>query len=309
LASTSLKVTIMLATRNGAKFLPDQLASYRAQTYTNWELLVSDDGSTDETVEIIEDFAKDIPQRVIVRDGPQQGFWKNFASLVRSDDMNGDLFAYSDQDDIWFGDKLANAVRWFESLGDERPALYFTRTELIKADGAAAGFSPIFTRPPDFRNALVQNAGGGNTMVFNRAARLALRTTPADAALVSHDWWTYQVVTGIGGIAYYDPRPSLQYRQHAQNLVGSNIGLRARFIRLSAFASGRVVMWNEVNLKVLNRMRDMLAPQNAVVLDRFSMARQVMWPRRLLLVWKSGVYRQRVVDNIVLYVGAIFGRL
>jgi glycosyltransferase involved in cell wall biosynthesis len=309
LASTSLKVIIMLATRNGAKFLPDQLASYRAQTHSNWELLVSDDGSTDETVEMIKHFAMGIPQRVVVCDGPQLGFWQNFVSLVRNDDIDGDLFAYSDQDDIWYEQKLADAVSWFESRGDEKPALYFTRTELIEADGAAAGFSPIFTRPPGFQNALVQNIGGGNTMVFNRAARLALRATPADAALVSHDWWTYQVVTGIGGIAHYDLRPSLKYRQHGQNLVGSNIGLRARLIRLTAFAAGRVVMWNEINLRVLNRMRDMLAPQNALVLDRFSRARQVMWPKRLWLIWKSGVYRQGVVDTIGLYVGAIFGRL
>jgi hypothetical protein len=155
----------------------------------------------------------------------------------------------------------------------------------------------------------VRNIGGGNTMVFNRAARLALRATPADAVLVPHDWWTYQIVTGIGGIAHYDSRPSLKYRQRGQDLVGSNIGLRARLIRLTALAAGHVVMWNEINLRVLNRMRDMLAPQNALVLDRFSRARQVMWPMRLWLVWKSGVYRQGVMDTIVLYVGAIFGRL
>jgi glycosyltransferase involved in cell wall biosynthesis len=299
----------MLATRNGAKFLPDQLASYRAQTHANWELLVSDDGSTDETVEMIKHFAVSIPQRVVIVDGPRQGFWQNFASLVRNDDMDGDLFAYSDQDDIWFEHKLADAVIWFESRRDETPALYFTRTELIEADGTAAGFSPVFRRPPGFQNALVQNIGGGNTMVFNRAARLALRATPADAALVSHDWWTYQVVTGIGGIAHYDRRPSLKYRQHGQNLVGSNIGLRAQLNRLTAFASGRVVTWNEINLRVLSRMRDMLAPQNALVLDRFSRARRVTRPLRLWLIWKSGVYRQGIIDTIGLYVGAVFSRL
>ncbi|WP_428124477.1 glycosyltransferase [Bradyrhizobium sp.] len=143
MASTSPKVIIMLATWNGAKFLPEQLASYRAQTHANWELLVSDDGSTDGTVEMIKHFAMGIPQRVVVRDGPRQGFWRNFVSLVRNDDIDGDLFAYSDQDDIWYEQKLADAVSWFESLGDDKPALYFTRTELIEADGTAAGFSPI----------------------------------------------------------------------------------------------------------------------------------------------------------------------
>jgi hypothetical protein len=91
---------------------------------------------------------------------------------------------------------------------------------------------------------------------------------------VSHDWWTYQVVTGIGGTAHYDARPSLRYRQHGLNLIGANKGLRARLVRLSAFASGRMVMWNDVNLNVLGRMRNLLTPHNALVLDRYARIRQ-----------------------------------
>lgn len=309
MSSANPKVAILLATRNGAAFLAEQLTSFRAQTYSNWELLVSDDGSTDATIDILNGFARSVSQKVQVRPGPQLGFWQNFVSLVRSDDMEGDLFAYSDQDDIWFAEKLAKAVAWFEGLRDNRPALYFTRTELIQSDGTAAGFSPLFTRAPSFRNALVQNIGGGNTMVFNRAALQALRATPVDAALISHDWWTYQVITGIGGAVHYDVWPSLKYRQHGENLVGSNIGLRARLIRLLAFAGGRVVMWNSVNLAVLCRMRHLLTSENAFVLDCFVRARQASLPARLYFLWKSRVYRQSTVENIGLFAGALLGRL
>jgi glycosyltransferase involved in cell wall biosynthesis/nucleoside-diphosphate-sugar epimerase len=303
------KIVILLATRNGAAFIQEQLDSYRTQTYGNWELLVSDDGSTDDTIKIIEQFAKQVPQRVMVRRGPQMGFWQNFVSLVRSDEIDGDLFAYSDQDDVWFPEKLARAVSWFAARPTDQPGLYFTRTVLIEAGGAPIGFSPLFIRAPSFQNALVQNIGGGNTMVFNRAARLALRATPADVALVAHDWWTYQVVTGIGGTAHYDARPSLRYRQHGLNLVGANRGLRARLVRLSAFASGRMVMWNDLNLNVLGRMRNLLTPHNALVLDRYARIRQAAWPMRLWLLWRSGVYRQSFIDNLGLFVGALFGRL
>jgi glycosyltransferase involved in cell wall biosynthesis len=301
-------VIILLATRNGAEFLQPQLDSFRAQTYGNWALLVSDDGSTDDTVGIIQRFASSVPQPVVIVPGPQKGFWQNFVMLVRSEAINGDLFAYSDQDDIWFPEKLARAVDWF-NVRAESPALYFTRTELMHGDGTPAGFSPLFTRAPLFRNALVQNIGGGNTMVFNRSARAALLATPTDAELVSHDWWTYQVVTGIGGDAYYDPWPSLRYRQHGQNIVGANIGWRARMVRLTAFANGRVVSWNDVNLRVLDRMRDALTPENAGVVDLYAKARHVAWPMRLWLIWKSGVYRQSLVENIGLSVGALFGKI
>jgi glycosyltransferase involved in cell wall biosynthesis len=243
LQSENPKIVILLATRNGADFLPEQLDSLRVQTYDNWQLLVSDDGSTDETVEIVGNFAKTVVQRVDIQCGPQQGFWQNFVSLVRNVAADGDLFAYSDQDDIWHPEKLARAAAWFCAQQDVRPALYFTRTELITGDGLFVGLSPLFARAPTFRNALVQNIGGGNTMVFNRTALLALRGTPADADLISHDWWTYQLITGIGGVAHHDPRPSPKYRQHGKNIVGSNIWMRARVIRLQAFARGRVAMW------------------------------------------------------------------
>jgi glycosyltransferase involved in cell wall biosynthesis len=302
-------VVILLATRNGATFLQEQLDSYRAQTYSNWELLASDDGSTDDTIKIIEEFARQVPQRVLLRRGPQIGFWQNFASLVRSDDVDGDLFAYSDQDDIWFPEKLAKAVRWLESRPAAQPAVYFSRTELMEEGGAPIGFSPLFLREPTFQNALVQSIGGGNTMVFNRAARLALRATPANAALVSHDWWTYQVVTGVGGAAHYDPWPSLLYRQHVDNLVGANIGLRARLVRSNAFLGGRFVRWNDVNLNMLGSIRNQLTPPNAQVLDQFTQARSAAWPMRLWLLWKSGVYRQSFLENLALFVGALFGRL
>ncbi|WP_441228931.1 glycosyltransferase family 2 protein [Tardiphaga sp. 20_F10_N6_6] len=307
--SSQPKVIILLATRNGAQFLPEQLESYRLQIYSNWELLVSDDGSTDVTVELIQEFARSISQRVTILAGPQKGFWQNFVSLVRNADIAGDLFAYSDQDDVWFPEKLAKAVDWFRTRSIDLPALYFSRTELIEGDGTSAGFSPLFTRPPLFHNALVQNIGGGNTMVFNRAALTILRATPEDAAMVSHDWWTYQVVTGVGGLAHYDPWPSLKYRQHGNNLVGSNIGLRARLIRMAAFANGRVVMWNDVNLKLLDRMRASFTSVNAATLDDFITARRASLLRRLYLIRRSGVYRQSTVENIGLFVGALFGRL
>lgn len=303
------KIVILLGTWNGARFLEAQLESYRAQTYDNWALVVSDDGSTDTTAAMVEAFAATVPQRVVMCAGPRLGFWQNFVALVRNDEIDGELFAYSDQDDIWFPEKLARAAAWFAAQPPADPALYFSRTELIEADGTPAGFSPLFTRPPAFQNALVQNIGGGNTMVFNAAARQALRSTPPDAVLVSHDWWTYQVVTGIGGTAHYDPWPSLKYRQHGLNIVGANIGWRARLVRLTAFAGGRVVSWNEINLKLLDSMRTLLTPANAVALDRYRRARQAAWPKRLGLVWRSGVYRQSLVENVGLFVGALFGRI
>lgn len=78
---------------------------------------------------------------------------------------------------------------------------------------------------------------------------------------------------------------------------------------MMAFSRGRVVMWNDVNLKVLSGMRAALTPRNAATLDDFANARNASLLRRLYLIRRSGVYRQSALENIGLFVGALFGRL
>jgi hypothetical protein len=69
----------------------------------------------------------------------------------------------------------------------------------VDARGVSIGLSPLFEKPPSFANAIVQNIGGGNTMVFNEAARQLIAQTVKDAQVVSHDWWAYLLVSACGG--------------------------------------------------------------------------------------------------------------
>lgn len=306
--SGNQKIVILLAAFNGAAHIKEQLASFAAQSHHDWELIVSDDGSTDRTVDIVREFSHSVPQRIDLTTGPQKGFWKNFVSLAKRADISGaELFAFSDQADIWFPDKLERAAKWFSTGSSDIPRLYFARTELIDADGRPVGLSPLFRRKPSFQNALVQNMGGGNTMVMNKAAKRLLARAPDDIALISHDWWAYQVVTGSGGIAFYDPLPSLKYRQHRNNLIGANRGFWQRYLRATAFANQRMKYWNEVNIYTLDKMRDLLSAPALSTLDDFAAARRSMLLSRIFFLWRSGVYRQNVHETVGLYLGAILG--
>src|SRR5690606_26251104 len=100
--------------------------------------------------------------------GPGRGFSENFRSLIKRPAETAFL-AYADQDDVWKPDKLSAAIARIEQAGPG-PVLYCSRTELIDQDGAPLGMSPLFSRPPDVRNAILQSIAGGNTMVMNRAA-------------------------------------------------------------------------------------------------------------------------------------------
>lgn len=301
-------VAILLATKDGDRFLGEQLASYERQTMSNWELHVSDDGSSDRSVLIVQDFARSQSRKVAWRDGPRQGFFRNYMSLALDESIVADFFAFSDQDDIWKEEKLDRAMKWLVSVPADVPAVYFSRTELIDVNGRHLGYSPLFAHDPSFQNALVQNIGGGNTMVFNLAARRLLMDWGAVEA-ISHDWWLYQIVMGVGGAAHYDPVALVQYRQHDNNVVGSNAGWQSRLTRLLMMIGGRVRRWNAVNLKALKACEKKLSLDSQETLRHFRKAREEIWPLRPYHLCKSGVYRQSTVDNIGMYLAAIFKRI
>jgi glycosyltransferase involved in cell wall biosynthesis len=220
----SPKVAVLLCAYNGEKFLSKQMDSFLAQSHENWELWIADDGSTDATLDII-DLYRGRGRAITVLGGPRKGASFNFLNLLRAPGLDADYFAWSDQDDVWLQDKLSRAVTTLENAGfgsGERsapPAVYAGRTELIDAEERHIAFSPLFRKKPGFANALCQNIGGGNTMVFNRAARNLLSEGDVPK-VVAHDWWAYMLVTGAGGSMLYDPEPTLRYRQHGGNLVG-----------------------------------------------------------------------------------------
>lgn len=146
-------------------------------------------------------------------------------------------------------------------------------------------------------------------MVFNRPARELLRKV-ADGDVVVHDWMTYIAISAVGGTIFYDSEPSVGYRQHEENLVGSNKGLEASFRRLRMVFRGQWHEWNSLHLTALERLFSEITSDNRQVFDNFSKMRRAEWlPRRLWYLWKSGVYRQTVIGQLGLVVAALFRKL
>lgn len=304
------QVAILLCTYQGQAFLADQLASLGAQTHQNWTLFISDDGSRDGTLALIDDFRQKWGEsRVHLLAGPRQGFVANFLSLTCHPEVRADYYAYADQDDIWDADKLERALAWLRTVDPSRPALYCSRTRLIDGVGQPIGESPQFNRSPAFANALVQNIAGGNTMVFNNPAMALMRTVGPQADVAAHDWLTYQVISGCGGEVHYDHRPSLQYRQHDGNLIGANRSFSARLSRVRQLAQGRLRDWNTRNLRALEPLHDHLSEDSRRRLNRFSQARQASLPGRISGLYRSGVYRQTTLGNLGLLAAAIFNKI
>lgn len=304
------RVAILLCTYHGQHYLAEQLDSFAAQTHQNWEVWASDDGSEDDTHAILEDYQSrwDVG-RLSIHFGPAEGFAANFLSLTCNASIEADFYAYSDQDDVWEADKLTRALQWLESVPADVPALYCSRTRLVDAANNEIGVSPLFTKAPSFANALMQNIGGGNTMVFNNSARKLLREAGENKSVVTHDWWAYMVVTGCGGRVFYDSKPTLRYRQHGGNIVGTNANWAARLKRICMLFQGRLKHWNDCNISALLTLEHRLTPENRAILQRFADARGRSLIPRLIHLKRSGIYRQTLLGNIGLIAAAILGKI
>lgn len=304
------KVAILLCTYCGESFLSDQLASFQRQTYRNWSVYVSDDGSTDQTLDILSKYqAKWGRDKVNLYTGPKKGSAANFLFLTCDIELDASYYAYSDQDDIWDEDKLNRAVAWLSQVPHDVPAVYCTRTRLVDKNNKDIGYSPLFSKPPGFKNALVQSIAGGNTMVFNQAALRLLKKAGADISVVAHDWWVYLLVAACGGKVLYDFNPSLRYRQHEANLIGMNSSWRARLTRINLLWQGNFKEWNDLNIMALERIRPYMTLENQETLDGFIKIRKQSLLARIWGMWRLGIYRQTILGNLGLIVAILFKKI
>ncbi|MEK7948539.1 glycosyltransferase family 2 protein [Pigmentiphaga sp. YJ18] len=304
------RVAILLATYNGQAYLSEQLASYAMQIHRNWVVYASDDGSKDGTRDILRAHAVQWGrERLVFMDGPAKGGATNFLSMACSPDIQADYYAYSDQDDVWEPEKLQRAVHALAAVPEGVPALYCSRLGLVDARGRGLGLSRLFMKPPCFENALVQNIASGNTSVFNQAAKALLQRTGADVGVPFHDWWTYLVVSGCGGWVIYDTQPSILYRQHDRNEMGSNRSFRAKWQRMHMMWRGCFREWNDRNIRALARLDADLTNDCRAVLKTYSSARHASFLPRLHGMLCSGVHFQTAGGNLGLLVAAIFNKI
>ncbi|MDT1060359.1 glycosyltransferase [Paracoccus sp. CPCC 101403] len=303
------QITIVLASFNGARFLPAQLDSILSQTLTNWRLIVSDDGSQDGTQAVIADYAGRADGRITLIEGPGRGATANFLHLIRKADPAG-WIAFCDQDDVWKRDKLARAAEFL--TGQDGPAVYAARTTVCDEQLQELAPAPHFPGPFGFPNALIQACLPGNTTVANAAALTILQhgAAAADAAgIISHDWWNYLLLSGAGARIHRDAAQVLLYRQHPRNVMGRNDTARARAARASMLFDGSFANWLRRNHSALLPAKDLLTPENRQLLDRFGAFLDAPGYRALAQMRSMGLYRQTRAGTAAVMAAALAGRL
>lgn len=248
-----------MATHNGMPWLVNQLDSIFSQIDADVELHVSDDASSDETIEYLKQIAQK-DSRLILLDSKSIGSaGKNFYRLIKDVDIvEFDYVAFADQDDLWASDKLIRHIQLARQHG---------------ADGVSSNVMAFWpnggeklidkAQPQRELDYLFESAGPGCTFLMtpwlvNKAREQLLDDTSSAKDVALHDWLTYAVCRAHGRKWVIDSVPSVQYRQHQSNVVGANVGLKAKWTRLQKLKQG----WYRNEVAKIAQVCNGIAPNN-----------------------------------------------
>ena len=308
-------VEILLGTKNGAHWLPDQLGSIALQSGVDWSLRVSDDRSNDGTPRILNGFkARHIENKVSILEGPCLGSAANYLHLLRASDVNADFTALADQDDVWMPNRLSRAVSFLAKFPATVPCVYASRTWEIRQNGHRQSHTQKLSRrhnfDPCFRNALLQNVLAGNTIVMNRAAMDIVRSARIPGAGIPfHDWWIYLLTSGAGATIIADNVPTLFYRQHSSNLIGSPSSVLASATRIKGVIQGTYGQWLDRNLTAILQNKRLLTKNSLEQLDAFERAIRTQPPFRGWSLVTCGAFRQTRLGDFCVFGAASLGRI
>lgn len=303
-------IIILLSTYNGGRFLSEQLTSFEQQTFQDWRLIWRDDGSTDDTVAIMEEFSATTQRctRVIEpveRLGPTASFFLllRAASQILSHD---DIVMFSDQDDVWLPEKMAKAKKAISSnLKRDCPALYFARQRLVDAERYYIGDLERIRFLPSFPDCLAQNVAAGCTMALNQAA-VNLINIAHQPKNTYHDWWSYIIVAACGGRCIYDDTTVILYRQHAHNVVGTQKNFIKRGVEALRRGPSRFVNLFKSHIETLTLNEEILEKdaRDFVLCVKNSLKKRWCCSFNIL---KYNVKRQNSIETLLFYTWILLG--
>lgn len=209
-------VNVLLSTYNGEKYILEQLDSIEQQTYREFHVFIRDDGSTDRTVPLIQEYIErnQLQNRFTMVAKENMGYSRSFYELLKMTD-NGDYWAFCDQDDVWYANKLENAVSWLGKEDKNIPLLYQGRVEIGNEDLSVKRNCGFYNFNFNYHNAFTSNIFFGFAMVINRC--LYDKLIQADFEKIKyHDWFAAIIVAALGKYKISDTVEAV-HRQHEKN--------------------------------------------------------------------------------------------
>jgi glycosyltransferase, family 2 len=293
------KLCILLASYNGEKYISEQLDSIINQTYKNWELIIRDDGSKDETVTILNKYEKKDERIKILRDDKGNlGFLKNFEELLFN--AKEEFVLFSDQDDFWLKNKLEKFVEKIRDLDEKvlsKPLLVHCNSlvcdeklEIIKEKFIDSKIAKKNNSNIYFFEYIVQ---GSTSMVNKKMIRESL---PFLKSVTLHDRYFHLLSQFLGTRVFID-ESLVKYRQHERNEIGANRSIIKNIMSKKYFYVEDRKLIEEIKEKYIKylRKRDLNDIEKYLeVTDRNK--------NRLERFWLSKYFQMKLLKRLVLLI-------
>lgn len=302
------EITVVMTAYNGEVYIEEQIMSVLEGSFRDFVLHVYDDGSTDRTRQILGELEQAYPDRIkFFANTVNKGVIRNFTEGARA--AKSPYIMFCDQDDVWLPDKLLKSLERIKKeekqCGEETPVVVFTDA-VVTDEGLSARAesfhksSHLNPQKTDLPHLLMENKLIGCTMIINAAMRDKLGTVPEEARM--HDWWIGLVGAALGRVAYL-PEPTLLYRQHEKNVVGSSSFQSYVKARLSSLGGQRLVLrrTQEQGAAFLRVYQKELSEEKKEILKDFEELLSAGFIRKRCLLIKNGFWKTGLLRNIGLF--------
>ena len=300
-------ILILLSTYNGQDYIKDQLNSLLNQKKVKVHLLVRDDGSTDNTIEILNNYTSSFESFHLI-EGTNIGSKYSFLTLIQNAyklSMNFEYYAFCDQDDYWNENKIFFAINKLDKLKSNSSKLYIGQTQLVDANLNFLKTDYLKIKLT-FEESLMIYCATGCTMVFNNNLLKKIgNKTPS--YFVMHDTWVYQVCLAIGGNVVFDNKPYILYRQHDKNVLGGKKNffntLKTRLKKI--FVKKENERYNSA-IALLNDFKKEILVKNKNTLINIKDYR-ISIRKRFSLIFNTQLVTSKLKNNISFRVAVLLG--
>ncbi|MCB0508744.1 MAG: glycosyltransferase family 2 protein [Bacteroidetes bacterium] len=286
-------VQILLATYNGEKFLRQQLDSLFQQTYSDFQVLIRDDGSTDQTLAIIQEYQAKNPGKIIfIKDENKNvGATQNFGILMQH--ANADYIFFCDQDDVWLPQKIELSLQTIKKLEEDTtiPCMVYSDMKLMDENGNItqnSTWKQLKLHPKFFtlNRLLVQNIPHGCAIAINKKMLALARPLPKQAIL--HDHWIALLAASIGKHKAIET-PLVLLRNHAQNVTRKqkNAGGFLKRIFKNSISKQAYEHFIDIRVAQAEALKERLLSQNfssQIIDDFIALKNSSSWQRKNLIL-------------------------
>lgn len=298
-------IDILMATYNGEKYIEEQINSIINQDFKEWNLLIRDDCSTDNTINIINKYVEKYPDKIKLIDnmGKNLGVKLNFGELMKHSKSKYCMFA--DQDDKWLPNKISLTLEKMKELesnyGEEKPILIHTDLKVVDKnleliDKSFWKYSYIDPSRNTLNKLLVKNTVTGCTMMINSSLKKLINFIPEECMM--HDHWI-ALVASLSGIIYFIKEPTILYRQHENNQLGAKKKIkkknffRKRKLKYEFYVEQADILYKE--------FKNYLDKKNDRVLDDFTKIDKYNFFKRRYILIINNYFTDSVLSNIRMF--------